>query len=283
MLQAIIKGIRTGARHWKTALVVYVIQLILALTLGFQVYHVFEASIGNSLELDKLLDGYDHTVLSDFLNVHGASVSPLVGQLRWLLVLYGIFSVFLQAGMLSGVVKNETGWRVIWHGGAAYFFPFLKIAVAILTVTVLWSGVLWLPFLAFFTTSPEVLSSEKVSVQLLFLVAGVWLLGLVFLFNWSVGARLFFLEEGGSIYRCIPAGLRWAGRRFLKTTGLAALFALLFGIPIAVYWMAETRWGMTSPWLVFVFLLIQQALVYVKIVGRIMVYGGLKALHSEPE
>ena len=94
-----------------------------------QVYHVLEASIGNSLEINKLVETYDDTVVTDFLNEHGASLSPLLGQLRWVLLIYVLFSVFINAGLLYAVVKNKKGWKTFWEGGAAYFFRFFKVAV----------------------------------------------------------------------------------------------------------------------------------------------------------
>jgi len=80
---------------------VYVVQLALALTIGLQVYQVFEASIGDSLALEGLKSGYAHTVINDLLNIHGPSLSPLLGQVRWLILLYLIISAFLSAGIWS--------------------------------------------------------------------------------------------------------------------------------------------------------------------------------------
>ena len=82
MRSAFLQGFNTGIRQWRIASIVYFLQLYLALTLGMQVYDVLEASIGHSLEINKLLQQYDHTVITDFLKVHGASITPLIGQLR---------------------------------------------------------------------------------------------------------------------------------------------------------------------------------------------------------
>ena len=54
-------------RQWRIAAIIYFIQLCLAMTLGMQAHSVLESSIGNSLEINKLLAQYDHTVLTDFL------------------------------------------------------------------------------------------------------------------------------------------------------------------------------------------------------------------------
>ncbi len=126
--EVLIHSFRTGMRQWRIAALVYFFQVCLALTLGMQVHGVLEASIGHSLELDKLLKGYDHTVVTDFLKVHGASITPLIGQLRWLLLIWLIFAVFIDAGLLAcSAAPLEASARNFWKGGVAWFFPFLKI------------------------------------------------------------------------------------------------------------------------------------------------------------
>jgi len=87
------KSFSTGLRQWRITAIVYLFQLCLAFTLGMQVFDVLKASIGHSLELNKLLVHYDHTVFTDFLKIHGVSITPLIGQLRWLLLTWLIFSV----------------------------------------------------------------------------------------------------------------------------------------------------------------------------------------------
>ena len=125
MNDIIFRGIATGFRQWRIVAIVYALQLCLALTLGMQAYEVLEASIGHSLELHKLLQGYDHTVLTDFLNVHGASITPLLGQLRWLALVWLLFSVFTDGGLLYCTASpQQASWRSFWQGGAAYFFAF---------------------------------------------------------------------------------------------------------------------------------------------------------------
>ena len=117
-------GINTGLRHWRTALIGYVFQLLLVFTVGMQIYQVFEASIGNSLGINELMDGFDDTVVSDFIQVHGASLSPLLGQLRYLFLVYLVFSVFINAGLLFAVSEEKPGWVSFWEGGKKYFLHF---------------------------------------------------------------------------------------------------------------------------------------------------------------
>src|SRR5690349_3066954 len=115
-------SVKLGIRQWRIVGVVYLLQLCLAVPFGMEVYDVLQASIGHSLEIDRLMHGYDHTVITDFLKVHGASITPLIGQLRWLLLIWLVFSVFTNGGMLfSAAQSDRTSVQAYWQKAAAYF------------------------------------------------------------------------------------------------------------------------------------------------------------------
>lgn len=269
---------RIGLRHWRSALIIYVIQFLLALTIGLQVYQVVEASIGNSLELNKLLNGYSETVVKDFLNTHGASLSPLVGQLRYLILVYVVFVVFLNAGALNCIVKNEPRWKSFWKGGAEYFSRFLLNALFFIFITLVWAGILWGPFVIFFPVSAEYFSSEIGSMYLMFALMFVFLFGLFFLFNWSVIARLEIISENRRTWPAIKNGFYLARKKYFSVTGLFLLFFFIELIFIGIYWLAEGASGMVSPGLILVFFLVQQFLIIIRIMARLMMYAGVDVI-----
>ncbi len=243
--------------------------------MGMQIYQVFEASIGNSLEINKLMEGYNDTVVSDFLNVHGASLSPLLGQVRYVLLVYLLFSVFINAGLLFAVTSGRSGWEVFWEGGAKYFFRFFKIALLFLLVSIIWTAIIWLPFISFFPTSPEIFSSEITSVYLLFAFLFFYFVGLFFLFNWSVISRIKIIREEKKNWQAVKEGLRFAVRRFFPLIGLFFLFLFLQLLFIVAYWQVEGASGMVSPILILIFLIIQQVLVFGKWMFKIGTYAGV--------
>lgn len=272
-------GFSVGLRQWRIVAIVYGIQLCLALTLGMQVHQVLQSSIGSSLEISKLMSGYDHSVLTDFLKIHGASITPLIGQLRWMLLLWLVFSVFMDAGLLTcaalpNAAREREPAASFWQGGAAYFFPFLRIGLMFLLLAVLWTAMLWVPVAMFFEPSLQVFSSEKPAVWAVLAVLAVWLAGLAVLYIWSVLSRLGCLRAGG---RGIvgTACFFWKNKRALL--GLTACLVTLQLLLTAAYWALESASGMTSPLLVLLFLLVQQAFVFFRMMVRMMSYGGLSA------
>lgn len=268
-----------GMRQWRIAAIVYVVQFCLALTVGMEVHNVLESSIGNSLEINKLLLHYDHTVLTDFLKVHGASITPLIGQLRWLLLVWLLFSVFIHAGLLVCAARPEQAEaQRFWTAGAAYFFPFLKISLFFLLLALVGTVVMFLPIALFMEPSLQYFSSEKYTV---WLVLGLLLLygfGLIKIYVWSVLSRLNHVETGASTFKSIQTGRRIFWKNKWTLLGFVLGFVTFQGLLFAVYWQIEAFSGMTSTALIAVLFVVQQAFVFFRIQIRQMIYAGISLI-----
>jgi hypothetical protein len=271
-----------GVRQWRITSVVYFFQMCLTLTLGMQVYDVLKASIGHSLEINKLLAHYDHTVISDFLKVHGASITPLIGQLRWLLLAWLVFSVFINGGLLfcasadpGSAPKNI---RAFWQGGAEYFFPFLKISLVFILLALIWSALILVPIGLFLEPSLQYFSTEQYTVWGTICLLFIFLIGLVVLFIVSVICRFEKIRTGNMIAHC----LRNSWKIFRKNkTGFLGLMSVLIGLQIVlvtVYWLLEALIGMTSPGGILVLFMLQQAFVFFRIQIRQMMFAGTCSL-----
>jgi hypothetical protein len=279
MLEAFKFGFSTGRRQWKIAAIVYFFQLCLALTLGLQVLTVFESSIGNSLEINKLLHNYDHTVITDFLKTHGASVTPLIGQLRWLVVFYLIFSVFIDAGLLvCARAKNLATAQTFWQGAATYFFPFLKMAGIFLVFAAVWTGFVFAPIGLALQPALDSFSSEIPVVWSIVAGLVIYFLGLSCLFLWSISSRFWKIKTGDSIHSSIKNGWKFFRKNKSRLFGLLGLFFVLQCVLVLFYWLLEAFFGMTSPFLIVFMALIQQIFAFFRVQIRQMLYLGIEKL-----
>jgi hypothetical protein len=284
MLKAFKYGFSIGMQQWRIAAIVYFFQFCIALTLGMQVYHVMESSIGNSLEINKLLANYDHTVITDFLKVHGASITPLIGQLRWLLLVWLLFSVFIDAGLMFCATHPEQAkGSVFFRSAATYFFSFLKIAVIFLVLLLVWTGVALLPVLGFFQRSVEVFPTEVYSVWMILIALLVWFIGVVVLFVWSVNSRIIKIKTGGTIRHSIKSGRSIFGKNKGKMLGTILLFVLLFVGTTAVYLSLDAHLGTRSGILIFIMFLVQQAFVFFRIQMRAMTYASMSQIQPNTD
>ncbi len=266
----------SGMRQWRIAGIVYFIQFCLALTLGMEIHNVLGASIGNSLEINKLVAHYDHTVVSDFLKIHGASITPLIGQLRWMLLVWLLFSVFINAGMLAcAIERDQATGRLFWQSGAGYFFPFLKIALIFWSQTLLWSILFLVPIGMFLQPALEHFSSEATVVWVVIAMLVLYLTGLVKFYIWSVLTRIYKLQHDVPISQACKMGLRIFWARKGPLLGFTFGFVLFQVLLFVLYWWLESASGMTTPVLIGVFFLMQQAFVFFRIQIRQMMYAGM--------
>lgn len=268
-----------GLRQWRIAAIVYFFQLCLALTVGLQVFNVLEASIGNSLEINKLIENYDYTVISDFLKIHGASITPLLGQLRWLVLIYVLFAVFIDAGMLVNASKSKEA-KVLdfWQGAANYFFSFFKIALVFFTLAALWTMVIFLPIGTFFQPALDFFPNEKYVIWGTIFLVILFLFGLTYLFLWSVASRFWKIKYGTSVFTSLKKGWQHFWQNKKQYWGLLGLFFLLQSILVAAYWILSSFLGMTSPFLIVFMVLIQQAFSFFRVMIRQMLYVGIGSI-----
>lgn len=277
MIKTIKTAFITGLKYWKIVLLVYFLQLLVAIPLAMQAWHVLEASIGNSLEINKLLPGYDHTVISDFLKVHGGSITPLIGQLRWALVVWAVASVFINGGVLFTLVKKSPNWLAFWTGGATYFYRFTKIATIFLFILLVWTGITILPYLANLQVNLETMASEKTVLGYLLVLVLVWLAGFIYLFCASTIAKTAIIEQGLSTWKALKKGLGFGFRNYFSLAGIFLVFSALQFLTLALYWWLEGKSGMVTVGLVVVFFLIQQGLVFWRLMGRVMMVWGISS------
>lgn len=270
----------TAVQQRRIAFLVYFMQLCIALTLGMQVYEVFRASIGHSLEINKLLNHYDHTVLTDFLKVHGASITPLIGQLRWIIPAWLLFSVFIDGGILVTTKTKTAAVQDFWLGGSQFFFPFLKITLIFLLMALAWTLLILLPLAFFLEPSLEYFDSEIYSIGLFSGLLLFYLLGLLELFTWSVLSRTVQTRSGAGAWKCIREARRIFSRNKRTYMTLIMGFGAFQLLLLAAYWSLDSLIGMTSPLHILVLFILQQGFVFLRIQVRQMIYAGVNYLSA---
>ncbi len=264
--------------QWRITMIVYFLQVFLTLTLGMQVYSVLESSIGHSLELNKLLHGYDHTVITDFLKVHGASITPLIGQLRWLLLVWFVLSVFLNAGLLVSAAEPDAPknqWQFFWQSGARYYGTFLKISVIFLLFALIWTLLILTPVALFFEPSLQYFKSEVFMVWLTVSLLLVYLLGLIVLFLWSVSSRLLRVNSGARLKTCIRKGWKSWWKNKKKLAALMAILVLVQLSSLALYCLLSDIIGSKTAGQILLFFLLQQGFIFFRIQIRQVMYAGI--------
>jgi len=267
-----------GFSSWRLGLIVYAIQFLLAMMLGMLVANEFIGPIENSLELEKLLKGYDHTVISDLANRHGDFLNILFGGLPLLALIWIVFSVFINSGLQYTIEKKKPTWGVFWAGAARYFLPFLKIGLFFQILMVVFSALIWIPLVANWQEIIQMLPSEREYIFILITVFFLYLLLILFLFGWAIVSKIFYLKRHINPWTCIKVGFQFIRKNFRSLEGMLVLFALIQFMIFVLYWMLESSVGMISPIFIFVFFLIQQLVIFFRIIWRISAYAAINDL-----
>lgn len=271
-------AIQTGLSQWRAAASVYVVQLLLALTIGMQVYEVLHASIGNSLEINKLLYQYDHTVITDFLKAHGSSLTPLIGQIRWLVLIWLLFAVFLDGGLIYVAIRpGRHTWADFWKGAAVFFRPFLVLGAVFLILLGVWTAIVLGPAFAFLQPSLEVLPDERYSIVIFMVAMVVWIWGTCVLLILSVLSRTAYFRHPS-----LRASLKQAWEKWRKQKGrylsLLAFIGMLIIILTVAYWSVVSLTEMASAGAILLVFLLQQTYMFTRMLLRITLYAGIDQL-----
>ncbi|MFT4567306.1 MAG: hypothetical protein ACI9FN_002272 [Saprospiraceae bacterium] len=270
----VIRNLLLAFRRWKIISIVYCFQLLLALTLGLQVYQVIEASMGQSMSLGRMITKFDYTILQDLFNVHGASLSPLIGKLRWYILLYMIFSGFINAGIWNALIDDDRkkDWTSFWLGGAKYFGKFIGVGIAMTILFAIWSALIWAPYLGSFLSMMETWLNDSHIIWMGLLLFFLWIHGVAFLFVWGAYSRVSIVTESTGVWNAITKNFKFALRRFFRLLLSLWLFALILFLLYFVVVFLESNIGISSVGLITGFFLLQQFVIWLKIVHRIGVY-----------
>lgn len=275
-----INFLKYGFNSSKLTTTVYLIQLVLAVTIGLQVYQVIDASIGHSVSLEGLKSGNAHMVVNDLLNVHGASLSPLIGQVRWLILVYLIMAAFIHAGIWTAIIYRDQPYS-FWTGGARYFLKCFSMGLLYMLLLLVISIVIWLPFLARFGYWMEHLASEAPLLWGIIGLGVLWSICCIFLFTGSAYGRILIIRDHFPVFKAFKKGLMISLKKTFSL--LPALFVvfILLAILYLMHGFVDDAPILSTTLGIFLLFGVQQAIVWVKIALRISTYRYL--LDKAPE
>lgn len=282
MIHALTYGWEAVKLQWRAGLLIYVIQLLLSLTLGVQVFHVLEASIGDSLSMDILSQGFSRTVFEDFFNNHGASVSPLVGMARWIIIVYLLISIFLHGGLLSNIIHQKKSISELFKAGAHYYFPFFAIVIAGLFLLVILTLIIWIPTLLMVGNPLEGKVSEPVFALSLGLAAILYIVLVLHIMLWSLNSRISYIHQSGPIWFHMKRGWKKLWKFWRSQVGVSILFFFIYLIMAWIYSRVIDDWGARSYLIIWGTIIMQQVFVFVRVMLRVAFFGGISDCCANP-
>ena len=275
MIKKVKRGFIEGWTQRKVVLFLYIIQLIIALPIGIQVYQVMEASIGDSMSLNIIQEGFNRTVVEDFLNFHGSSITPLIGTFRYVVPMFLLLSIFLHAGILGNIIHGKQRIADFLKSGVRHFIYFIGYDLIFLALVALWSLVIWIPFLVWMGNPVEDLSSEKVLVIGLIIVGFIYLFGLSIIWLLTFDMKVSDITDRTSWKGGIKKGVNKWKHSLINQWGIFIVYVIIHLIAVLIYLAITDPIGASSMWLIIFVLLLQQMFSLFRIGMRVALYKSL--------
>ncbi|RYU92625.1 hypothetical protein [Emticicia agri] len=270
------------ARNLKMVLTVFIVNIALGLILAVPLYNVLQVEADSSIEFNRLINGFDLTVIIDFLNKSGKSLPPF-----WLLgfvlsLIYLVLNIFFAGGILSqfalrGTFRISEFLKNSMQYFGRFFLVFLIEAVALVGVCIVAFILLGVSLIASGdSTEPVQMAwltpSLLVSGFLFTVVLNIGNYAKVILFkNLSLNAWLGFWKATSYIFQNF------------KTMRIYWAILVVAVILVLVYLFLESAIGMNSALKIFVMFIVQQAFVFGRVFMKMwMLSGAFEYLTLKP-
>jgi hypothetical protein len=270
------------ARNWKMVLTVFIVNISLGLILAAPLYNVLQSEAEGSLEFNKLVNGFDLTVIIDFLNKNGKSL-PRFWLLGFVLsLIYLVLNIFFAGGILSQFALRGT-FRLneFLKNSAKYFgkflFVFLIEFVALLGVCIV----------SFIFIGVSLIASDGSTepVQMAWLTPSLLASGFLFTVVLNIGNYskvILFKNLSLNVWLGFWKATNYIFQNF-KTMRIYWAIVAVAVILVLVYLFLESAIGMNSAFKIFIMFIVQQAFVFGRVFMKMwMLSGAFEYLTLKP-
>ena len=280
------KGISHTFRLFWMWLLLFLLIFVLGLTVAVPFAGIMEESIGNSLEISKLLPAYDHTVWTDFMNAHGDKISGLTSQVRWMVPVFLLAYIFLSGGIVKSFATLSEGFsgQRVMAACTQYFWRFFRLFAWVmlfqgLVAALLYGGA----FLVGLGGDFGNLRSEAIFTDMGKIILPIHLFLATFIamvgdytkvrivknerYNWFVIA---------DFWRSLGMCLRYFFRMYFV---YLLDIALLVGV-YALYLFLAPKIGMTGKAAILIMLIVQTLVMFFRLGTRLFAIGSANAMYD---
>ncbi|NNE25437.1 MAG: hypothetical protein HKN09_01220 [Saprospiraceae bacterium] len=195
---------------WPFLLLLWGLNLTFALLVINPLNYGLKKAFGNTLDLSTFLQGFDYTLIMDFLREYDVAVGAAFDQSVLIILISILLQVFLTGGIVHLVISRDgsTRFRDFWAQCSNFSMKYLSLSVMLMIVT----GIIFMLLFMFFSKdgfNPFFFENELVLIHRFW-----WLLtlGLIFLFWLSIfrdAAKIeIYRNSEAGFFKNILSGLR---------------------------------------------------------------------------
>lgn len=276
-------GIWNTVRRARMWLLLYFITLVFAVLLAIPFFDVMDQSIGNSMELPKLLSGYDHTVVDDFLHIHGQKLGAVFGQFKGFTLFFVLLYIFLTGGILQtyDLLSEKFSGQRFWSGCTNNFWRVFRVFLLFFVIQILVALLVYYPLGEFFGKGFDGVKDERTFYKVGAFAVGIHILIASFFGMISDYTKVRLIKKNEySVFKEAWQSTKFVVRHFFKTYPLYLLNLLTFVGLVALYVFLGHRIGMVSKTTIVIMLVIQQLFVFLRIGTKLMNLASISAMYD---
>ena len=232
-ISAYLSGIKDSLSAWKVWGLLYVINFLFTLIIIAPLAQYLEKTIGNSLLVEKWADGFNYTVMHDFLANYEVSIATVTELTLVIGVIYLIFSIFTSGGIIEVFNKNEKerNLRNFWSGCTYYFWRMLRITIYFLLIHAVVAGLFGFIFTQLMPESPD---SELQYINLLKIILPFYLISAFLVAVWQDFTKIIAVQRDESL---LIGSFKSSTSFVFKNLGRVSLFYLLNLLTLGVFYI----------------------------------------------
>lgn len=278
-------GLRRAIRSRGMILLLYAVSFLSALPLALGFRSAALSVVGSSRAPEVLLQGFDLTVIGDFLKSGGAAVTGVMGTVFPATILFLLLSAVLSGGVYASLRSTTENWTAASFLSACgrYAGRLLRLLCLSLLMYLAVAALLLIAggAIAHSLTKDAVGEDTVILAQLA--VGGVAACALYFLSLCIDYARVdIVLRDRRSIVQAVREGARFLLRRPLSGSAPPVVGLFLLALAAVAYLILEDILPAGTPGSIVLVVLLQQLFMLVRALLKVLVSGIIVAYYEYP-
>ncbi len=276
------QGLAATFQHKKMWLCLYLLNFGFALLAALPFSNLIESRLGNSLIVNKLMDGFSYTVLMDFYYEYLESIWVVIDQSIYLIIAFLLLYIFLSGGILSTFLNSEASFsfKRFWAGCGQFFWRFFRLTVYFL----IFHGILFFTFFLIFMTWIKWADPNRLISEVTLLTAGktltpIYLLLATLLSMIQDYAKIQIIQDNPKIFtHSVVNSLKLVFTNFKKTVGLYFLVVFSSLLVIALYALLQNMFSNSTGMGIFLLFLLGQMFLLARIGIKLLNFASASSM-----
>ena len=227
--RSIQQGLQYTWRYQRVVVLMYLLTLVLATVVAYPLQQLLTSTVGHSLLVNDLIQGFNYTFLNDFKNAYRGSFTPIVNQSILVLALSYLLFSFFTGGYVALFTEQPDRYeaKLFWTNCALFFGRIFRLSLFFLLL----QGGLLFGFLSIFYQMTSgfslfELECEQIIIENFYLLSPIYFIISSILFLWQDLSKIILVQEQKKwTLTAIGSGFRFTLRYFLRSY---LLYLLLF-------------------------------------------------------